>query len=364
MAQVKHFLLLLAFLATANFGAAQAPRLKPQNSPRPVPPQKYNPAEPFAEAPSLQHSADYLDAVARDWMKSRMCGECHANAFYLMARPLIADGRKSAVSETRKFMEDRIARRERRAPSEVVSIAAALAWDDARTTGKLQPITRQALAEMWKLQKPAGYWQNLGCGDFPPENNRFYTGVLAAVATGVAPDNYAQTKEAKDGLTRLRRFLVAKPQQTHEDQVLFLWASLYMDGLLTSGERQDLIKKILAKQRADGGWSFGECEPCEACAYQKRLQADPKAKPPDTPSSGYATGMTVFVLRQAEVPASHPQIVRGVNWLLSNQRASGRWHTPTETANVKPEEFQVGTRDLAILNAGTAFAVLALKACE
>jgi len=358
MAHGKHFFVLLALLGAANFGAAQTPRLKPQDPFKALLPPKYNPAEPFAEVPSLERSADYLDTVARDWMKPRMCGECHANAFYLMARPLVADGRKSAVAETRKFMEDRITRRERRANGELVSIAAALAWNDAHTTGKLQPITRQALAEMWKLQKPTGYWQNLGCGDFPPENNRFYTGILAAVATGVAPDNYAQTPEAKDGLTRLRRFLVAKPAKALEDRVLFLWAALYMDGLLTSTERQAQVKDILAKQRADGGWSFGCTEPGYAVA-NRRIDV-----PPEAPTSGYATGMTVFVLRQAGVPASHPQIVRGINWLQSNQRASGRWHTPSDSANVKPEEFQVGTRDLAVLNAGTAFAVLAIKACE
>jgi squalene-hopene/tetraprenyl-beta-curcumene cyclase len=349
MAHGKHFLLwtaALALLGTANFCAAGSPRLvKPQDPFRAPLLPRYNPAEPFAEAVSLERSADYLDAAARDWMKPRMCGECHANAFYLMARPLLADGGKSAVAQTRKFMEDRITRRERRSESEVVSIAAALAWNDAHTTGKLQPVTRQALTEVWRTQRPNGYWRQLGCGEFPPENDRYFTAVLAAVATGVAPDNYAQTTEAKDGLTRLRRYFQALPAKRFDQRIQFLWASLYVDGLLTTNERQALVKDILAKQRADGGWSVDL----------------PQA---EYSSSGYGTGMTVFVLRQAGVPASHPQIARGVGWLQSNQRVSGRWHTPTDTANVKPEEFQVGTRDLAILNGGTAFAVLALKACE
>jgi squalene-hopene/tetraprenyl-beta-curcumene cyclase len=73
--------------------------------------------------------------------------------------------------------------------------------------------------------------------------------------------------------------------------------------------------------------------------------------------------LAIYVLREAGVPAARPEIARGVGWLRSNQRASGRWFTPSPAAG-DPTEGGVGARDLYVQNLGTAFAVLALKACE
>jgi squalene-hopene/tetraprenyl-beta-curcumene cyclase len=70
-------------------------------------------------------------------------------------------------------------------------------------------------------------------------------------------------------------------------------------------------------------------------------------------SDGYATGIAVFVTRQAGLPASDARLQRGLAWLKSHQRASGRWYTPSQAWH---------TQHL-IANAGTAYAVLALFAC-
>ena len=83
----------------------------------------------------------------------------------------------------------------------------------------------------------------------------------------------------------------------------------------------------------------------------------------NAPSDGFGTGFVVYVLRQAGVPVNKPEMIRGVNWLLSNQRASGRWFSPSPDANQRPEAG-TGTRDLYVMNMGTGFAVMALKACE
>src|SRR5262249_603477 len=53
---------------------------------------------------------------------------------------------------------------------------------------------------------------------------------------------------------------------------------------------------------------------------------------------------------------------RGGGGVGRRQRASGRWFTPASV--VGPAEGGVGTRDLYVQNLGTAFAVLALEACE
>ena len=74
----------------------------------------------------------------------------------------------------------------------------------------------------------------------------------------------------------------------------------------------------------------------------------------DGQSVDLCQGRMLFVLRQAGVPATDPALSRGVAWLLANQRVSGRWFT--RSLNNDAGHY--------ITHAGTAFAVLALRACE
>ncbi|MCI0380415.1 MAG: hypothetical protein L0215_22755, partial [Gemmataceae bacterium] len=273
----------------------------------------------------------------------------HANFAYLMARPLL--GETPLVAETRAFLE----RRKEPNPlrfsfdAEAVAIAFALAWDDARTGQVLKPKTRAALFRMWDGQRGDGTWPRLGCGEcIPSENDRHYTAVLAVVAAGLAPEEYGRTQEPKDRLTLLRRYFVKSPARNLHDQALLLWASLHADGLLTTAEREATIRSLLTRQHPDGGWSFADL----------MVKPNPNAAVP--PSDGYGTALALFVLRQAGVPASRPAMASGLSWLRNNQRASGRWFTPTDTAG-HPTEGQVGARDLYVQNLGTAFAILALN---
>jgi squalene-hopene/tetraprenyl-beta-curcumene cyclase len=70
-------------------------------------------------------------------------------------------------------------------------------------------------------------------------------------------------------------------------------------------------------------------------------------------TDGYGIGLIVYVVRQAGVAATAEPVRRGVEWLWTHQRASGRWFTPS----LNREGRHI------ISNAGTAFAVMALRAC-
>ena len=54
-----------------------------------------------------------------------------------------------------------------------------LAFNDAATTGKLHPVTRQALDKMWTLQREDGGWTWLKC-DWPPMESDDHFGVTFA----------------------------------------------------------------------------------------------------------------------------------------------------------------------------------------
>ncbi len=327
----------------------------PSQPRQPDNPYPYRADEPKAKGLSLAKGAAYLDGVARFWMKPNSCGACHANFAYVMARPVLAEGRTELVAETRRFLEQRSKPHPHFSfHAHSVGIAFALAWDDAHTGNTLRPATRQALRRMWSLQESSlGVWPRLGCGNnLPAENDLHYTAVLAAVAACVAPEGYARTAEARDGLTRLRRYFAQNPARNLHQKTLLLWASLYLDGLMTTAEREATIRSLLTSQRPDGGWSFATLS-----------TKTPRPAPPGAQSDGYGTALAVYVLREAGVSASRPELVRGASWLRGQQRASGRWFTPSSAAN-DPTEGGVGTRDLYVQNLGTAFAVLALKACE
>jgi squalene-hopene/tetraprenyl-beta-curcumene cyclase len=317
------------------------------------PPSPNSPDEPTAATLSLARTAEFLDGVALDWTRKRQCGTCHTNYAYMIGRPVLAQFESNAQSEIRSFFENRVLHwddaekaAKPRWDTEVVATASALAINDAVTTGKLHPLTRKALDRMWTLQKPSGEWDWLKCNWPPYEHDDYYGAAFAAVGVGHAPDGYAQADSAQEGLNRLRAYLRNNaPPDLHHATIL-LWASTRLDGLMDSAQRDRTITALRALERPEGGWNL------PSLGTWKRHDGEPNDK--DAPSDGYATGLVVYVLRQAGVPAGDPAIERGVRWLKTHQRVSGRWFTRSLSTD----------KNHYIANAGTAFAALALQACE
>jgi squalene-hopene/tetraprenyl-beta-curcumene cyclase len=172
---------------------------------------------------------------------------------------------------------------------------------------------------MWTLQQANGAWNWLKCNWPPMEHDDYYGAAFAALGTGQAPDGYAQTPAAKKGLARLHEYFQKnKPPDLHH-KAMILWAATKLDGLMTARQKAETIKELKALQRADGGWNLPSLG-----AWKRR---DQTANDRQGPSDGYGTGFVVYVLRQAGVPADDKALVKGIAWLKSNQRVSGRWFT-------------------------------------
>ncbi len=367
------FLFVVALILTASARAEE--RLTLANVPAPPP---LVADEPLARAFSLERAARALDTSALHWQKTRKCAACHTLPPYLMARPYLA-----AVSpeppEVRRFFETIVEHRlegEPNLPKDgvsavVIEVAAALAFHDRATTGKLHPRTRQELDRMWTLQRPDGSWE-WPFRDTPPRKIDEHYGVtLAALGAGLAPDGYSRTETARKGLAGVRRFLKAHPPTSLHQKAMLLWASLHVEALLTSKEKEQTLSELKAAQRPDGGWSLASLvdnsnDPHRQTEAGRKARAEKghgreflvyvgrdKVYKSSLASDGYATGLGMYVLRQAGVPATDPRLRRGVAWLKSHQRESGRWFTPSQAWHTQHR----------IANAGTAFAVLALHAC-
>lgn len=304
--------------------------------------------EPLAREFSLEKAVGFLDSAALQWQKQRQCFTCHTNYAHLYARPSVsADA--PAAKEVRKFAEELIQKRWAdkgpRWDAEVVATAAALAFNDAATTGKLHPLTRQALDRMWTLQREDGGFTWIKC-DWPPmESDDHYGATLVAIAVGNAPEGYAQTAAAVKGMERLKHYLKENPGPTLHHRAMVLWGASKMKGLLSQDEKQKIVEKLRDLQKPDGGWALA------SLGDWKRADDSPQ----DTEhSDGYGTGFVVYVLRQSGVPASDLRIQKGIGWLKANQRESGRWFT--RSLHKDSKHF--------ITHAGSAFAVMAIAECQ
>lgn len=335
--------------------------------------------EPLAAKFSLERAAQSMDTTARHWQNTRKCAACHTLPPYLMARPYLASV-SPEPPEVRQFFETVVEKRLEAEPAlpkdgvtaVVIEVATALAFHDRATTGKLHPRTREALDRMWTLQRADGGW-DWPYRDTPPlKSSDDHFGVtMAALGAGVAPEDYAKSKAAQAGLAGIRKFLKANPPTSLHQKAMLLWASAHVADLLSPEDKKQTVKELAAAQRPDGGWSMAglienptdpgrQSEAGREARMQKGHGTDfltyvgrDKVYKSSLVSDGYATGLTLYVLRQAGVPQDDPRIRRGVAWLKGNQRESGRWFTPSQAWH---------TQHL-ISNAGTAFAVLALHAC-
>lgn len=304
--------------------------------------------EPRAKQFSLQRATQFLESASLAWQSKQGCFTCHTNYAYLYAQPLVSAD-TPAHAEVRQGLEALVTKRWQekgpRWPAEVVASAAALAFNDAHTTRKLHPTTRAALDRMWTLQRADGGWNWLLCNWPPMENDDHYGVTLAALAVGVAPEGYAKTPAIQPNLERLRGYLRKNQPQNLHHWAMLLWADKHLGGLLTPAEKQAALDALLAKQRPDGGWNS------PSLGNWKR--GDKKEHDYET-SDGYATGFTIYVLRQAGLPANHPTLEKGIAWLKDNQRESGRWFS--RSLNRDNRHY--------LSHAGTAFAIMALALDE
>jgi squalene-hopene/tetraprenyl-beta-curcumene cyclase len=301
--------------------------------------------EPLREKFSLPAAVQFLDAVALTWHKQHNCFACHSDYVFLLARPAV-NPQASAHATVRQALEH-LAENPRQtdyASTEAVMVASILAQNDAATTGKLHPATRKALDRIWALQREDGGWTWMKNNEPPSEVDDQYGVAMAAIGVSVAPDGYSNTPAAQKGLEKIRQYLRNNPPANVHQRAMRLLASLRVDGIMTEAERTEVVARLSALQKPDGGWGLA------TLGNWKR--SDGKDQDYES-SDGYGTGFVIYVLRCAGAAPEDPRIQKGIAWLKTHQRASGRWFTRSMT------------RDHVHLltNSGTAYAILALALC-
>ena len=317
---------------------------------------------------SVPLAVEYLEKGTIAWNGQRKCITCHTNGTYMAVRPALTAKLGTPSEATREFFletlktfaaEDRAKLKQSTRSAQVIYLAAGLAEWDAHVTKKLSPETEQALSLMFEIQLDTGTWGTLDC--WPPyESDAFHEATVAAMAAATAPGWLKKIADSKDeknlgAVEKLKTYLRTEPTPHLYSGTLLLWANSRMPGLVDQAQKLKLIGMILHQQHEDGGWSirtFATPDKWGKGNREKKLKDEPEFGTP--PSDGHMTGLAIIVLREAGIPASDAHLQKGITWLKSNQRASGRWWT--RSLNTDSWHF--------ITYSGTAFPLLALQMCD
>jgi squalene-hopene/tetraprenyl-beta-curcumene cyclase len=225
-----------------------------------------------------------------------------------------------------------------------VMTAAALAQHDAATTARLHPLTRNALDRMWDFQQADGCWTWAELNAPPSEIDEYFGVTMAAIAVGAAPEKYAATPKAQEGLKRIRSYLRDHPPRTMHDRAMLMLAAAHVEGLMTEEQRKQPTADLFALQRPEGGWAMA------SLGDWKRSDGQPQEL---ISSDGYGTGFATYVLRAGGgIPADDPRLRKAVIWMETHQRASGCWFTRSPRKNDQLSTYT-----------GSVYVILALSAC-
>ncbi len=321
--------------------------------------------EPLRKDFSLERAAGYLEQSATAWMKERKCISCHTTGAYMQVRPLLSPQLGKPSDEMRAHFVTVLANMKSQphealtnglTPTQIAYLALGLAEWDARISGALDTQTDEALRLMLSVQSENGAWGNLDC--WPPlESSSYHGTTVAATAVATAPGWLANLKDEKllAQIEKMKDHLRKTTPPNDYDALLLLWTATRYPGLIDETRKTELVEMVWKHQQADGGWSIRTFSTPEAWGSSNRaekLRAEPEfAKPP---SDGHQTGLAVVVLRDAGVSKDDPRIQKAVAWLLTHQRASGRWWT----RSLNSDKFHF------ITYSGTAYPLLALAKCD
>ena len=349
-------------------------------------------------------AAQYLDARMDTWWANAKvlrtgdgearCLSCHTAVPYTLARPALRrlDAQPMPTSHEQRIADTAKARvdfadrkqpfydnsddkkRESRGVESVLNAFVLASRDADRRPAHPSAETEAAFSQMWAAQRPDGAWDwlNFGLEPYEAPDAAFHGATMAAIAVGTAGHLGAASPTAARnvGVERLRRYLSANvSSQRLFNRAWALLAAARLDGVLSADQREETVSALKGRQQPDGGWSL------TALGVWRWDRSEEPYGPPGTPdtallaaSDGYATGLALYALRQAGVPATDPVVVKGRDWLASHQQTGATtdpaW-APWRAHSLNHDREHGGPRGepwrrMFMSDLATAFAVLGL----
>src|SRR5438094_678281 len=199
--------------------------------------------------------------------------------------------------------------------------------------------TTTAAMTHWLMarQMPDGRWLGNGVNRPPSEYSTISHTAIAVGGLRSYPIP-GRRKQISESIRRARQWLLSAEPQSAEERAMLLMGLVWSDA--PRARVVSAIKDVRDHQEATGGWSqFGR-----------------------TPPDAYATGMSLYALHVAGVPATDAAYRKGVAFLLSTQYPDGAWFVRSHSFPIQ-RYFESGFpfgRHQWISSAGTSWAALAI----
>jgi squalene-hopene/tetraprenyl-beta-curcumene cyclase len=313
-----------------------------------------SPDEPITASYSAEKSIDFIERSVTRWQNRRKCVTCHTNGLHLMAGSQVTP-RSRILSENRKFARKYLMgyvtgetkpHGGHGAIEGLVASSSFLAIGEMISGETLHPDTAKGLDYIWTQLNESGAWKDwLKCHWGPFEVDDHFGVTLASLAISMSPQSYKSKPNVVDAYRKMKRFLETNKVSSLHQKGMLIWISKHDPTLVSEAEKNAWVAEIKSLQQMDGGWVLIHL----GNEQWKREDSQPQSQKSD----GYATAFALYTLRQAETPADDEIIRRGVSWLKTRQRSSGRWFTHSPRRDGKHY----------ITQAGTSMALMALASC-
>ena len=339
-------LFLAASLSTQKMANVRAQQEKPSTAPaksEPRPKGSGNDSKTIAAA--LDRALPLLQQAAANYPKHRQCFSCHHQTLPMLA---LITAKKQCLTIDEKLLQDQTEFTRKSFQKELDGLRSGKGvGGKAMTVGyglwalrladwKSDEITEAMVTYLLKTQTEEGYWT--GQVIRPPLEESYFTATVLAIQgmKRYATDKQKSSTEAV--IAKAQAWLTTTAAKDREDKVFKLWGLSILED--KTKEIASARQAVLADQRGDGGWG----------------QTD------SMKSDAYATGQTLFVLREVGLDSSDKSFQRGVQFLLQTQCADGSWFVKTRSRPIQTY-FDNGDphgKDQFISTPATAWAIAAL----
>jgi ankyrin repeat protein len=284
-----------------------------------APPRNIPDAAPLPQRPSIQRGAALLERASNTFFTNGACGACHAQN--------ITDISVAAVRKAGIPVNDAAAGQRSAGASAVFAATATrlyerfdgpaldiLLYTMAGFAAAGHPADRATDALVFNIaaqQQRDGRWLGGGIPRPPMEDGDFTRTALGvrALKRYAPPGRMA---EMDDRTRRATAWLHSAKPFSSEDRAFRLMGLTW--GGADPASRADAARDIIARQRADGGWS----------------QRD------EMGSDAYATGQILYALEESGSAPSASVVARATSYLLATQRADGSWYVRSRSAKFQP----------------------------
>ncbi len=296
---------------------------------------------------ALTRSLARVMEVAPKFRDQAGCISCHHNAMPALAA---AAARRKGIdvdeSRARKNVEDIRTFFATAAPRMIggdpavggEAITAGYSLLALRAAGHPLDTTTAVMAH-WLMarQMPDGRWLGNGLNRPPSEYSIISHTALAAGGL-MAYSLPGRRNDIANSVRRAREWLLAADAKSAEERGMRLMGLVWTDA--PRARVEDAVRAVRERQEPSGGWSqFGRTAP-----------------------DSYATGLSLYALHVAGVPATDEAYRKGVAFLLGTQYQDGSWLVKTHSFPVQ-RYFESGFpygRHQWISTAGTSWASLAI----